>query len=214
MKVPIWDLPTRMFHWVLAGLVGFSWWTAETHRDDLHIWSGVAILTLLIFRILWGFVGSSTARFANFVRGPRAVFGYLRGDWRGIGHNPLGAISVIALLGLLIVQVGLGLISSDEDGLVEGPLAPLVSYATSDWAVDLHEDLFNVLLAFIGLHLAAILFYRLRGKGLIGPMVTGKGTVEPGMEPMRRGKTWIVILCLIAAIGITRWIIAGAPPFS
>ena len=214
MKVPIWDLPTRMFHWVLAGLVGFSWWTAETHRDDLHIWSGIAILTLLIFRILWGFVGSSTARFANFVRGPRAVFGYLRGDWRGIGHNPLGAISVIALLGLLIVQVGLGLISSDEDGLVEGPLAPLVSYATSDWAVDLHEDLFNVLLAFIGLHLAAILFYRLRGKGLIGPMVTGKGTVEPGMEPMRRGKTWIAILCLIAAIGITRWIIAGAPPFS
>ena len=214
MKVPIWDLPTRMFHWVLAGLVGFSWWTAETHRDDLHIWSGVAILTLLIFRILWGFVGSSTARFANFVRGPRAVFGYLRGDWRGIGHNPLGAISVIALLGLLIVQVGLGLISSDEDGLVEGPLAPLVSYATSDWAVDLHEDLFNVLLVFIGLHVAAILFYRLRGKGLIGPMVTGRGTVEPGMEPMRRGKTWIAILCLIAAIGITRWIIAGAPPFS
>jgi len=214
VKVPIWDLPTRMFHWVLAGLVGFSWWTAETHRDDLHIWSGVAILTLLIFRILWGFVGSSTARFANFVRGPRAVFGYLRGDWRGIGHNPLGAMSVIALLGLLVVQVGLGLISSDDDGLVEGPLAPLVSYATSNWAVDLHETLFNVLLSLIGLHLAAILFYRLRGKGLIGPMVTGKGAVEPGMEPMRRGKTWIAILCLIVAIGITRWIIAGAPPFS
>ena len=111
MKVPIWDLPTRLFHWMLAGLVGFSWWTAETHRDDLHIWSGMAILTLLIFRILWGFVGSSTARFANFVRGPRAVFGYLRGDWKGVGHNPLGAISVVALLGLLMVQVGLGLIA-------------------------------------------------------------------------------------------------------
>ncbi len=214
MKVPIWDLPTRLFHWLLAGLVGFSWWTAETHRDDLHIWSGLAILTLLIFRILWGFVGSSTARFANFVRGPRAVFGYLRGDWRGVGHNPLGAISVIALLALLIVQVGLGLISSDEDGLVEGPLAPLVSLATSDWAVDLHEDLFNVLLALIGLHLAAILFYRLRGKGLVGPMITGNGPAGPGMEPMRRGKTWAAILCLLAAIGITRWIIAGAPPFS
>ena len=165
MKVPIWDLPTRLFHWVLAGLVGFSWWTAETHRDDLHIWSGVAVLTLLIFRILWGFVGSSTARFANFVRGPRAVFGYLRGEWKGIGHNPLGAISVIVLLGLLIVQVCLGLISSDDDGLVEGPLAPLVSSATSEWAVDLHETLFNVLLALIALHLAAILFYRVLGKG-------------------------------------------------
>jgi len=214
MKVPIWDLPTRLFHWALAGLVGFSWWTAETHRDDLHIWSGMAVLTLLIFRILWGFVGASTARFRNFVRGPRAVFGYLRGDWRGIGHNPLGAISVIALLGLLIVQVGLGLISSDEDGLVEGPLAPLVSYATSDWAADLHEDLFNVLLVLIGLHIAAILFYRLRGKRLIGAMVTGRGAAEPGMKPMRRGKTWIAILCLLIALGITRWIIAGAPPFS
>jgi cytochrome b len=214
MKVPIWDLPTRLFHWALAGLVGFSWWTAETHRDDLHIWSGMAVLTLLIFRILWGFVGASTARFRNFVRGPRAVFGYLRGEWRGIGHNPLGAISVIALLGLLIVQVGLGLISSDEDGLVEGPLAPLVSYATSDWAADLHEDLFNVLLVLIGLHIAAILFYRLRGKRLIGPMVTGRGAAEPGMEPMRRGKAWVALLCLLIAIGITRWIIAGAPPFS
>jgi cytochrome b len=214
MKVPIWDLPTRLFHWALAGLVGFSWWTAETHRDDLHIWSGMAVLTLLIFRILWGFVGASTARFRNFVRGPRAVFGYLRGEWRGIGHSPLGAISVIALLGLLIVQVGLGLISSDEDGLVEGPLALLVSASTSDWAADLHEDLFNVLLVLIGLHIAAILFYRLRGKRLIGPMVTGRGAAEPGMEPMRRGKAWVALLCLLIAIGITRWIIAGAPPFS
>jgi cytochrome b len=214
MKVPIWDLPTRLFHWALAGLVGFSWWTAETHRDDLHIWSGMAVLTLLIFRILWGFVGASTARFRNFVRGPRAVFGYLRGEWRGIGHNPLGAISVIALLGLLIVQVGLGLISSDEDGLVEGPVALLVSASTSDWAADLHEDLFNVLLVLIGLHIAAILFYRLRGKRLIGPMVTGRGAAEPGMEPMRRGKAWVALLCLLIAIGITRWIIAGAPPFS
>ena len=214
MKVPIWDLPTRLSHWVLASLVAFSWWTAETHRDDLHIWSGLAILTLLIFRILWGFVGSSTARFANFVRGPRAVFGYLRGEWKGIGHNPLGAISVIVLLGLLIVQVCLGLISSDDDGLVEGPLAPLVSSATSEWAVDLHETLFNVLLALIALHLAAILFYRVRGKGLIGPMVTGRGAAEPGTEPMRRGKTRAALLCLLIAIAITRWIIAGAPPFS
>jgi len=214
VRLPIWDLPTRLFHWIIVVLFAFSWWTAENDRPDLHIWSGLAILTLLVFRILWGFVGSSTARFANFVRGPRAVFGYLRGNWSGIGHNPLGAISVIAVLGLLLVQVGLGLISTDDDGLVEGPLASLVSYSTSDWAVDLHESLFNVLLAFIGLHVAAILVYRLRGKGLIGPMLTGKGVVDPGMEPMRRGKTWGAILCLLIAIAITRWIVAGAPPFS
>ena len=214
MRLPIWDLPIRLFHWLIVALFAFSWWTAENDRADLHIWSGIAILALLIFRILWGFVGSSTARFVNFVRGPRAVFGYVRGQWSGIGHNPLGALSVVALLGLLFVQVGLGLISTDEDGLVEGPLASLVSYSTSEDAVDLHEDLFNVLMIFVGLHLAAILFYRLRGKGLIGPMLTGRGSTEPGMEPMRAGKAWVALVCLLISIAITRWIVAGAPPFS
>ena len=95
-KIAIWDLPTRLFHWTLAALIAFSWWTAEEHHDDLHLYSGFAILSLLLFRILWGLVGSSTARFVNFVRGPRAVSGYLRGSWAGIGHNPLGALSVIA----------------------------------------------------------------------------------------------------------------------
>ena len=213
MKLPVWDLPTRLFHWLLAGLIAFSWWSAEYHYDDLHIWSGMAVLSLLIFRLLWGFFGSSTARFANFVRGPRAVFGYLRGQWRGIGHNPLGALSVIALLGLVTVQTVLGLIASDEDGLMQGPLVNLVSMGISDAATELHEELFNVLLALIGLHVAAILYYRIRGKRLIEPMLTGRGEVEPGVEPMRPGKWWAALLCLAVAIGITRWVIAGAPPF-
>jgi cytochrome b len=210
---PIWDLPTRLFHWLLVGLIAFSWWTGEEQLDDLHIWSGLAVLMLLIFRLLWGLVGSSTARFSSFVRGPRAVLGYIRGEWRGIGHSPLGALSVIALLGLVTLQVGLGLIASDEDGLVEGPLAHLVAFDTSDVARDLHEDLFNLLLAFIGLHVAAILFYRLRGKSLVKPMITGRGHVQPGIEPMQRGKWWVAGICLLIAVGITRWVIAGAPPF-
>lgn len=213
MKLPIWDLPVRLFHWVLVGLIAFSWWSAEYHYDDLHIWSGMAVLTLLIFRILWGFFGSSTARFANFVRGPRAVLGYLRGGWRGVGHNPLGALSVMALLGLVSLQVGLGLFASDEDGLMQGPLANLVSMGASDTAKELHEALFNVILGFIGLHVAAILYYRVKGKRLLTPMITGKGEVEPGVEPMQPGKAWVAILCLVVAIGITRWVIAGAPPF-
>ena len=213
MKLPIWDLPVRLFHWILVGLIAFAWWSAEYHYDDLHIWSGIAVLSLLIFRLLWGFFGSSTARFASFVRGPRAVFGYLRGQWRGIGHNPLGALSVIALLGLVSVQTVLGLIASDEDGLMQGPLANLVSMGTSDAATELHEELFNVLLTLIGLHVAAILYYRIRGKRLIEPMLTGRGEVEPGVEPMRPGKWWAALLCLAVAIAITRWVIAGAPPF-
>ena len=209
----IWDLPTRLFHWTLVGLIALSWWAAEYHYDDVHIWSGVAVLSALIFRILWGLFGSSTARFANFVRGPGPVAAYLRGSWRGIGHTPLGALSVVVLLALVATQVGLGLFASDEDGLMMGPLARLVSMDASDAAKDLHEALFNVLLAFIALHVVAILFYKLRGKSLFKPMITGKGEAEPGLEPMRPGKGWVAFLCLVAAIGITRWIIAGAPPF-
>ena len=209
----IWDLPTRLFHWTLVGLIALSWWAAEYHYDDVHIWSGVAVLSALIFRILWGLFGSSTARFANFVRGPKAVAAYLRGSWRGIGHTPLGALSVVVLLLLIAVQVGLGLFASDEDGLMMGPLAGLVSMDASESAKDLHEALFNVLLAFIALHVAAILFYKIRGKSLLKPMITGKGEAEPGVEPMRRGKGWVALLCLVVAIGFTRWIIGGAPPF-
>ena len=80
-------------------MIAFSWWSVHNHHTDWHIWSGCAILTLLIFRILWGFVGSSTARFSSFVRGPRTIAAYLRGSWSGIGHNPLGALSVLALVG-------------------------------------------------------------------------------------------------------------------
>lgn len=212
-QVAIWDLPTRLFHWLLVGLIALSWWSAEYHFDDIHIWSGIAVLTLLIFRLLWGFFGSSTARFASFVKGPKGVFGYLRGTWRGIGHNPIGALSVVALLGVVGVQVGLGLFASDEDGIMQGPLARLIGFDAQATVTDLHEDLFNVLLALAALHIAAILVYRLRGKDLVKPMITGRDEVEPGVEPMRPGKWWAALLCLIIAIGITRWVIAGAPPF-
>jgi cytochrome b len=211
---PIWDLPVRLVHWTLACLIAFSWWSVHNHHTDWHIWSGCAILTLLIFRLLWGFVGSSTARFASFVRGPSAVRDYLRGRWSGIGHTPLGALSVLALFGALAVQVGLGLISEDEDGLYLGPLARLVSIDTSDKARDLHETWFNVVLGLIALHVAAIIFYRLRGRHLTRPMITGRSRLDPGTQPMRPGSWWVALICLGVSIGIVRWVIAGAPPFS
>jgi cytochrome b len=216
-KIAVWDLPTRLFHWMLVGLIGFCWWTGEQGKDDLHLYSGYAVLTLLIFRVLWGVFGSSTARFSTFVGGPRAVRDYLgrMKSWSGVGHTPLGALSVVALLLLLFVQVGTGLIQTDEDGLVEGPLAPLVSYDVSDAAHGLHEVTFNLLLALIGLHIAAVLFYRFAlGKKLLGPMITGRARLDSSAEPMRPGKTWVAILCLIVALGLTRWVIAGAPPLN
>lgn len=216
MKAPVWDLPIRLFHWTLVALIAFSWWSAEEEQLEWHIWSGIAVLSLLVFRILWGFVGSSTARFANFVRGPRAIFDYLRDmkGWRPIGHSPLGALSVLLMLAAIAVQVGLGLFAADDDGFYEGPLAHLVSFDLSEQLTELHEDWFNVILVLIGLHIAAVLFYRLAlGKRLIRPMLTGRGSVEEDIEPMRPGKTWVAVLCLLIAIGIGRWVLAGGPPF-
>ena len=209
----VWDLPVRLVHWLLVVLIAFSWWSVHHHHTDWHIWSGCAILTLLIFRVLWGFFGSSTARFSTFVRGPRAVGDHMRGRWTGIGHNPLGALSVLALLVAVAAQVGLGLISQDEDGIYMGPLARLVSSNASDKARHIHELWFNAILALIALHLAAIVFYRLKGRKLALPMITGRAAIERGIEPMRPGKWWVALICLGVGIGITRWIIAGVPPF-
>ena len=210
----VWDLPVRLFHWLLAALIGFSWWSVRNHHTDWHIWSGCGILTLLIFRLLWGFVGGSTARFGNFVRGPKHVLRYMRGEWSGLGHTPLGALSVVAMFLAVTVQVGLGLISEDEDGLHTGPLYRLVSTDTSDTARDIHELWFNVILGLIVLHVIAIVFYRIRGKRLTKPMITGRAAIDPGTEPMRPAKWWVALICLAVGVGITRWVIAGAPPFS
>ena len=214
MKVPVWDLPIRLFHWLLVALIGFSWWSAENEEIDLHIWSGVAVLSLLIFRFLWGIFGSSTARFSSFVRGPGTILAYLRDmkGWRQIGHSPLGALSVLALLGVIALQVGLGLFAMDDDGYYEGPLAYLISMDLAEEVTDLHEDLFEVIKILVVLHIAALLFYRLvLRKKLVGAMITGTGDAAEGAEPMRPGRWWVALLCLAAAILVTRWIVAGAP---
>ena len=213
MTQPVWDLPVRLVHWLLAALIAFSWWSVHNHHTDWHIWSGCAILTLLIFRLLWGFVGSSTARFSNFVRGPRTVAAYLRGKWAGLGHTPLGALSVLALLLAVAIQVGLGLIAQDEDGIYAGPLSRLVSSDASDSARDIHELWFNVILALIALHVGAIIFYRIRGNDLTRAMITGRAVLAQQAAPMRPAKWWVAVLCLAVSIGLVRWVIAGAPPF-
>jgi cytochrome b len=216
LATPVWDLPLRLFHWTLAGLIAFSWWTSETAHVDWHIYSGFGIMTLLIFRLLWGFFGSSTARFSSFVRGPKAIATYLRDpdSWSGRGHNPLGALSVLALIGLLLIQVGLGLILTDEDGTTSGPLAKFVSFETSEAAHELHETLFYALLALIALHIAAVAYYWLfRRKRLIGPMITGKSTQAAPSEPYRPAKWWVALICLVVSLAITRWTIGGFPPF-
>jgi len=173
--VRVWDLPTRLFHWAIVLLFSMSWWSAENNAMDWHRLFGLIILGLLLFRLIWGFVGGSTARFSAFVRSPRAAMSYLRTNGpRHPGHNPLGGYSVIAMLLMLVTQVVTGLFAVDVDGIDSGYLSHLVSFSEGRLASDIHEISFNILLALISLHVLTILFYLVvRRRNLIGPMVTG-----------------------------------------
>ena len=180
VTIKVWDVPVRLFHWLLVALVTLSASTGYLGGNLMrwHIWSGCAILGLLIFRLLWGFAGSGTARFANFVRGPRAALGYARGLFsrrpsHTPGHNPLGGWMVLLLLASALLQAASGLFSND-DIATEGPLYHLVSKATSDAITAVHTKNAVVLLALIGLHVAAVLFYLgYKRENLVWPMFTG-----------------------------------------
>lgn len=209
----IWDVPVRLVHWLLVLLIAFSWWSAENGQMDWHLRSGLGVLALLVFRLAWGVVGSSTARFASFVRAPGAALAYWRdsSSWRGIGHNPAGAWSVVGLLTILALQVATGLVSRDTDGGAGGPLVMRVSDALSDVAGDLHETGFNLLLALVALHVAAIAWYRWKGERLVRAMVTGRGPVPADAPPLKRGSPLALLASLTLAAGVTWWVANGAP---
>ena len=214
LAVPVWDLPVRLVHWSFVGLIAFSWWSAENGEIEWHLRSGLALMFLLLFRLMWGFFGSSTARFGSLVTGPRRVLAYLRepSGWHGAGHSPLSALSVITLLGLITLQIWFGLFLSDEDGVATGPLNRLVSFDLAEKSRDIHELLFNVLLGFIALHVAAILFYRWRGKRLVRAMVTGRSDeIAPGAPAFVAASLRRLLLCLGIAGAITIWVISGVP---
>lgn len=207
--VRIWDLPTRLAHWALVVLVALSWWTAENGVMDWHRYSGYTLLGVAVFRVYWGFFGGATARFRQFVKGPRTVIAYLRGaSTKSFGHNPLGALSVVILLALLLAQVGLGLFAVDIDGLESGPLSRFVSFDTGRAVAEAHEIVFNVLLAFIALHIAAVLWHLVaKGDNLIGAMITGRKQVadDVATETVVASPLRLVIGVALAALVV--WLI-------
>jgi cytochrome b len=213
--VKVWDLWTRLFHWLIVALVGFSWWSAESGHMDWHYKSGLAALILLVFRLIWGVIGSSTARFANFVRSPATVIGYLRRPKESVhsaGHNPLGGYSVILMLLTLIVQVGTGLFAGDIDGLESGPLSYLVTFDQSRVAADIHHLSFTVLQLLIVLHVLAIAYYRLRGRRLIAPMITGRDNqLAADAGEMHGAGVVRALVALVIALLIGWWVSEGAP---
>ncbi|WP_082355832.1 cytochrome b/b6 domain-containing protein [Novosphingobium sp. AAP83] len=215
-KVVVWDVPVRVVHWSFVALLPALWWSAETRQMDLHFTLGLTMLGLVVFRLVWGVIGSSTARFKQFVTGPGAILRYLKTpeNTPHIGHNPLGALSVVTLLALLGAQVGLGLFAQDTDAVSSGPLNHLVSWDTATAASDAHGIVFNVLLAIIALHVAAIAFYRfVRKNDLVTPMISGRRAVATSVTQPSIA-SWIKALSVaIIAAALALWISFGVPPW-
>lgn len=189
VKVKVWDWPLRFFHWALVLAVGAAIVTGEIGGSlaDWHGRAGLLVLGLLVFRLAWGFLGSTHARFISFLPSPGALVAYLRGAWQGVGHNPLGALSVLALLGILAAQVGTGLFANDDIAF-EGPLFHLVEKSSSDRLTGLHARIFWGLAGLIGLHLASIVFYaRIKKHNLLAPMITGNKIVPKRFAASIRG---------------------------
>lgn len=212
--IRLWDTPLRLFHWLLVAAVVVAFATGLS-GGNLMVWHGrigVLIAALLAFRLTWGMVGSTYARFRTFVRGPATIRTYLRGRWQGIGHNPLGALSVLGLLAMLSAQLASGLAASDDIAF-QGPYNILASKETEQLATLLHKRLIWLLGGLIGLHLAAIVYYtRVRKENLIQPMLTGNKIVpaEHPVEEARGGGRVALAFALLTAVGVG-WIAAGGP---
>jgi cytochrome b len=208
----VWDAPTRLFHWAVVVLVCASWLTQHEGWIDQHVLCGYAMTTLLLFRLVWGFVGSDTARFVRFLRSPVAAMRHLARLYRGdpdheIGHNAVGGWMVLVMLGLLCVQAGTGLCANDEVS-VQGPLAELVGSSNSDWLSHVHAVNFRLIEAAIALHVLAILGYRVwRGYRLVGPMVTGKKWLPDTMPVPRMASTAKAAAVLAAAAALVAFVV-------
>jgi cytochrome b len=211
LSMRVWDAPTRLFHWAIVLLVATSYVSIQKSWMQVHFLSGYAMLTLLLFRVAWGFIGSDTARFGRFLKSPAAVvrslakFGRRETDDQ-IGHNAAGGWMVLVMLVLLAVQAGTGLFSND-DVLVDGPLRHLITKARSDQISAIHSFNFNLLLGVIGLHVLAILAYAVvKRQNLLRPMITGRKRL-PGATRQPRMASPLLALALVVLAGCLVWVL-------
>lgn len=202
--VKVWDGWIRLVHWSVVVLLGVSYASIQAGNMRLHFLSGYAVLTLVLFRIAWGFLGSDTARFRHFLRSPLAALRHLAAfrrpePDREIGHNAAGGWMVLVLLGLLLAQPLTGLFADTGYGDY-GPLAKSVSAETSDRLTGLHHRIFNLILAAAVLHVLAVAAHAaLKGQDLVRPMVTGRKRLPGGAHAPRMGSPWLAAALLGAA---------------
>lgn len=210
----IWDLPVRIFHWalVIAMVAAYVTYRLGPEYFKFHAWSGYAVLVLVAFRIVWGFVGTRHARFHHFVRGPKIIVDYLRGRERYFpGHNPLGALMVVALLAALLVQAVTGLFGNDEIFNV-GPLYGYIDNAMSLRLTSLHKQLFYWIAAAVVLHILAVIAYRIfKKEKLVEAMLTGRKDGIVAGDAIASSHLGWAILILVALVLLLASLIASAP---
>jgi cytochrome b len=216
----VWDLPVRIFHWTLVAAIVGAYVTNRlgVNYFEYHVWCGYTVLVLVTFRIVWGLIGTRHARFWNFVRGPvttlRYGFGLIRGTSpHSVGHNPLGALMVLLLLGMLLVQALTGLFGNDEI-MNQGPLYGYVSNARSLVLTSLHRKLFYWILAAVALHVLAVIYHQLfKRERLVQAMWTGHkpAAIVPAPEAIKDSRWWLALLLAIALSVALAWAIRHAP---
>jgi cytochrome b len=200
-RILVWDIPTRLFHWLMVVCVVGSFVSVKLGGNAM-VWHGrfgLAVVSLLAFRLVWGFVGSTYARFFTFIRGPKDILAYLRGQWAGLGHNPLGALSVVGMLGTLGLLVATGLFSNDDIAF-EGPLYVLVGKDLSDQLVGYHRLIEPLIIFLVVTHLGAIGFYAsVKRQNLVKPMIRGWAESESGEDARGGGAVALVVAVIVAA---------------
>ncbi|MBS0640804.1 MAG: cytochrome b/b6 domain-containing protein [Proteobacteria bacterium] len=210
--IRVWDLPTRLFHWVLVVLIAAAWATNHYNKMEWHVWIGYSILTLLIFRIIWGLIGSDTARFTRFLRSPVAALRHLSHLTRReadteVGHNAAGGWMVLLMLALIAVQTGTGLFANDDIS-IEGPLMHLVDKEQSDWLTRIHGWNFDLIQIVIVLHVIAVAAYMLlKRQNLVRPMVTGVKQMPAGIIAPTLRSPLLAAAVLVVAAGIVAWVV-------
>ncbi|GAA3718326.1 cytochrome b/b6 domain-containing protein [Oceanisphaera sediminis] len=217
--VHVWDWSIRLFHWSLPLLLFLLWRSAGEDMDQ-HMLFAQLLLGLLLYRIIWGFIGTPYARFSHFIYHPGRIIAYLRASLTPhkpvyLSHNPLGGIMVLVMLATLLFQAGTGLFATD-DIFYEGPLYRYVSGATVSWMTDWHKSWFyDGLLLIIGLHVLAIALYRLRGENLVKPMLTGHkeapiNRVADRLERHPKAFPWLRCMLSAALAAGTIWALFNA----
>ncbi len=203
-KITVWDLPIRLFHWALVVMLVVSIYTIDNEEITAHQYVGVFILILLSFRTAWGLIGSSTARFWDFIKGPKAAYDYLRyGITKTEGHNPLGAYMVLFMLLVLFVQTITGLFLGDNTYLhQDSPLYKLISSETRSYFKIIHQYNLYVIYTMVGLHILAIVMYLfVKGQNLVKTMVVGSRKEEEWHNPMavelKNNRPWLALIIFV-----------------